>query len=283
MKGICMPEQKNFSIKKVAVVSHNYNLYNSHGHQDFAEHASQIHSVCDGEGCDTILYSLFTWDENSPIQRNHKSLLGDLKSVRCVILEVGNKKTTNKSVEAWLKEEERPRIMDQCFAKSSDPYDRKREFIRSIPKRIIGNSLVAICGESNIANYMPSNGNFRDEFGFNCELEALGIRVVFNPLHDYMTRYEMKKKRAYYSKNQRMVITVWNMGRGRESSIPWTVFYNEEDITAQVREVSPQIDGRSDIRIGIVPEIPVMADGRIRNIIIRRGRLEYSKTISGIL
>lgn len=265
-----MPVQKDPNIKKVAVVSHNYNLSNSHGHQDFAEHASQIHSVCDGEGCDTILYSLFTWDENSPIQRNHKTLFGDLKSIQRVILEVGNKKSTNKTVEVWLKEEERPRIMDQCFAKSTDPYERKREFIRSIPKRIVGNSLVAICGESNIANYMPSNGNFRDEFGFNGELEAHGIRVVFNPLHDYMTRYEMKKKRAYYSKNQRMVITVWNMGRGRESSIPWTVFYNEEDITAHVREVSPQINDRFDIRIGIVPEIPVMIEGRVRSTVIRR-------------
>jgi hypothetical protein len=265
-----MPVQKDSNINKVAVVSHNYNLSNSHGHQDFAEHASQIHSVCDGEGCDTILYSLFTWDENSPIQRTHKTLFGDLKRVRCVILEVGNKKSAHKIVEVWLKEEERPRIMDQCFAKSTDPYERKREFIRSIPRRIIGNSLVAICGESNIANYMPSNGNFRDEYGFNGELEALGIRVVFNPLHDYMTRYEMKKKRAYYSKNQRMVITVWNMGRGKESSIPWTIFYNGADITAHVREVSPQIKDRFDIRIGIVPEIPVMIEGRVRSTVIRR-------------
>jgi hypothetical protein len=269
-----MSEQNNFSIRKVAIVSHNYNISNRHGHQDFAEHAAQIHPVCDSEGCDTILYSLFTWDENSPIRRNHQTFFGDLKNVRCVILEVGNKKSINKIVEVWLKEEERPRIMNQYFAKSTDPYERKRGFIRSIPSRIVGNSLVAICGESNIANYMPSNGNFRDEFGFNGELEARGIRVVFNPLHDYMTRYEMKKKRAYYSKNQRMVITVWNMGRGRESSIPWTVFYNEEDITAHVREISPRINGRSDIRIGIVPEIPVMTDGRVRSVIIRRRRLE---------
>jgi len=265
-----MTEQKTFNVKRVAVVSHNYNLSNSYGHQDFAEHASRIHSVCDAEGCDTILYSLFTWDDNSPVLRNHKTIFANLMNVRCVILEVGNKKSTNKIVEVWLKEEERPRIMDQCFAKSSDPYERKREFVRSIPKRIIGNSLVAICGESNIANYMPSNGSFRDEFGFNGELETRGIRVVFNPLHDYMTRYEMKRKRAYYSKNQRMVITVWNMGRGRESSIPWTVFYNEADITAQVREVSARINGRLDVRIGIVPEVPVMTSGQSRSTVIRR-------------
>jgi len=265
-----MTEKNILNVKKVAVVSHNYNIPNKYGHQDFAEHASQIHSVCDSEGCDTILYSLFTWDEKSPIHRNHKNIFGDLNNVECVILEVGNKKTPNKIVEVWLKDEKMPRIMEQCFAKSSDPYERKREFSCSIPKRIIGNSLITICGESNIANYIPSNGNFRDEFGFNGELEAHGIRVVFNPLHDYMRRPEMKKKRAYYSKNQRMVITVWNMGRGRESSIPWTVFYNGEDITSQVREVSPRINGRLDIRIGIVPELPVMTSGQPRSTVIKR-------------
>ena len=80
----------------------------------------------------------------------------------------------------------------------------------------------------------------------------------------------MKKKRAYYSDNQRMVITVWNMGRGRESAIPWTVYYNEKDITAQVREVSPRVNDRSDIRIGILPEIPVMIEGKVRSTVIRR-------------
>jgi hypothetical protein len=67
-----------------------------------------------------------------------------------------------------------------------------------------------------------------------------------------------------------MVITVWNMGRGRESSIPWTVFYNGEDITSKVREVSPRINGRLDIRIGIVPEVPVMTSGQPRSTVIRR-------------
>jgi len=265
-----MADPKNFKIKKVAVISHNYNLTNIYGHQDFAEHFPQIHTVCDGEGCDTILYSLFTWDENSPIQRNHHTLFGDLKNVRCVILEVGNKKSTNKFLEVWLREEEKPRIMCQCFAKSSEPYDNKRDFINNIPTRVIGNSLVAICGESNIANYMPSTGNFRDEFNFNGILESRGIRVVINPVHDYMTRYEMKKKRAYYSRKQRMVITVWNMGRGKESAIPWTVFYNEKDITEQVREVSPQINDRSDVRIGIVPEVPEIIESQNHRKVIRR-------------
>lgn len=267
-----MEDGKKFKVKKTAVVSHDYNLTNTYGHQDFAENVQQINTVCDGEGCDTILYSLFTWDENSPVQRNHHTLFGDLKNVRCIILEVGNQTSTNKFVEVWLREEAKPRSMYQCFAKSSEPYEMKKEFVRNIPKRIIGNSIVAICGESNIANYMPSNGNFRDDFDFNGTLTSCGIRVVFNPLHDYMRRYEMKKKRAYYSKNQRMVISVWNKGKGKESAIPWTVFYNEKDITEQVYEVSPQIDDRSDIRIGVVPEITEIIEGQTNRRVIRRPR-----------
>lgn len=51
-----MTGKESFNVKKVAMVSHDYNITNIHGHRDFAEHASQIHAICDGEGCDTILY-----------------------------------------------------------------------------------------------------------------------------------------------------------------------------------------------------------------------------------
>ena len=145
-----MQEQKDAIIKKVAVVSHNYNLYNSHGHQDFAEHFAQINKICDNETCDTILYSLFTWDEKSPVPRNNQNIFNSLKNVKCIILEVGNKKSVRKVIEVWLKDQEQPLLLEQHFAKSSDPYDRKGRYVRDIRKRVIGNGIIIICGESNI-------------------------------------------------------------------------------------------------------------------------------------
>jgi hypothetical protein len=251
-----MTNWKDFLVKKVAVVSHNYNLLNRYGDQDFTEHFAQINKVCDSKACDTILYSLFTWDEKSPVQRNGQNIFNGLKNVKCIILEVGNKKSVRKVVEVWMKDEEQPRFLEQYFAKSSDPYERKREFIRDIRNIIFGNGIIVICGESNIANYVPKDGRFKDPLSFNDIIKSYGVKFIFNPLHDYMTRYEMKKKRGYYSRDRRAVITVWNQGKRKgEATVPWTLFYNGEDLTEKVQEMSRQIAARPDIRIGIVPDI----------------------------
>jgi len=243
-------------MKRIAVVSHNYNLLNRYGHHDFAEHVVQTNRICDAEGCDTILYSLFTWDEKSPVQRDYKTLFGGLKNTKCIFLEVGNKKSAQKIVEIWLKDGNKPRLIQQKFAKSSQPLEFKREFIRDINTRVVRNGIIVVCGESNIANYVPKEGNFRDPFGFNDILKSLGTKVILNPLHDYMTRYEMKKKRAYYSLEGRTVVTVWNQGKKKgEARIPWTVFRNGKDLTENVKEVHHDITTRQDIRIGIVPDI----------------------------
>ena len=38
-------------------------------------HAELIHAACDREGCDTILYALYTWHSASPVARTHDSFL----------------------------------------------------------------------------------------------------------------------------------------------------------------------------------------------------------------
>ncbi len=251
-----MASWKDLRIKKVAVVSHNYNLLNRYGHQDFSEHFSEINKICDIKTCDTILYSLFTWDEKSPVPRNHQSIFSGLKNVRCIILEVGNQKSVRKVVEVWLKGNDSPKLIEQKFAKAKDSYEQQRDFISDINKRVIGNGIVVVCGESNIVGYVPRDGSFKDNFEFNGILRSLSTQFVFNPLHDYMTRYEMKKKRAYYSREGRTVITVWNQGKRKgEGRIPWTVFFNNKDITVMVKEIPIPIPARPDIRIGIVPDI----------------------------
>lgn len=251
-----MSNRKDLNMNRIAVVSHNYNMLNRYGHQDFAEHFSQIHHICDTEGCDTILYSLFTWDERSPVSRNHDAFFGGLSNLKCIIVEVGNKSSVQKVVEIWVRNNERPHLAEQTFAKSSEPFECKREFIRDIHKRVIGNGLIVICGESNITNYSPDTGGYKDPFGFNDILRTLGVKIVFNPLHDYMTRYEMKKKRAYYSLQGRTVVTVWNQGKRKgEAPIPWTVFQDGKDLTGRVKEIRHNIASRPDIRIGIVPDI----------------------------
>ena len=63
------------------------------------------------------------------------------------------------------------------------------------------------------------------------------VNVILNPIHDRMTRYEMKLKRAFLSENGKWVISVWNKGRKningqtRDGKNPaWTVFYDGKEL-----------------------------------------------------
>ena len=52
---------------------------------------ARINKLCDEQGCDTILYALFTWDQNSPVVRNHNAIFGGLDHIQRFILEVGQR------------------------------------------------------------------------------------------------------------------------------------------------------------------------------------------------
>jgi len=67
-----------------------------------------------------------------------------------------------------------------------------------------------------------------------------------------MTRHEMKKKRRFYSRSARTVISVWNKGKGKESWLPWTVFHDGEERTDRVQELDTPFADRPDIRIGVL-------------------------------
>ena len=109
-----------------------------------------------------------------------------------------------------------------------------------------------ICGESNIVSTVKGSDRFSDPFGFVDQLRGLKVRMILNPIHDYMLRPEMRKKRRFVSQGGRTAISVWNQGRGKESHLPWTVFHDEIERTADVRELPTPFVDRSDIRIGIM-------------------------------
>ncbi len=108
-----------------------------------------------------------------------------------------------------------------------------------------------ICGESNVY----STGARGDNHQLNKLLSELGIRIVLSPVHDRMSRsHLMSAKRAYYSANRRTVISVWNSGKRGESSLPWTVFHDGQDLTNDrvVTKVEGPVPERPDVRIGIL-------------------------------
>jgi hypothetical protein len=241
-------------IRRIGLVAHDYTVPDEQGEPDnrgpydYSEHFTHINKLCDEHGCDTILYALHTL--NPSFNRTHKSIFESLKHVERIILEV--KQPPNSYVEIWSQSQQEPVRADQHFARSKERLKKKQRFLDDLPLRQIGSALLVICGESNIVSWKRKSKMIEDRFGFQDRLQDLKIGVVLNPIHDYMRRYEMKKKRRFYSQGGRTVISVWNKGKGKESKLPWTVFHDGEEKTEKVQVVSKPFMDRPDICIGVV-------------------------------
>src|SRR5713101_5556746 len=111
-------------ISKIGLVSHDYNERNKDGLWDYSEHLAGINQRCDREGCDTILYSLYTWDDRSSLPHNQDFLFTELRNVRRIILEFGNldlgyeQGTSHLKVEIWQQGEPAPAAIHQTFSTS---------------------------------------------------------------------------------------------------------------------------------------------------------------------
>lgn len=250
------PSGLSNKIRRIALVSHDYNVLDSRGLIDYSEHFDRINRRCDDQGCDTILYALYTWDRASPVPRNHASFFDGLYHVQRIILEVGQPTIDSfDHVEVWQRGRQTPMVVHQRFVQAGDSNSRKRQFIEDLPARMIGNCLLVLCGESGIVS-QNRTGGFTDAFEFLDHLNRMGVAVILNPIHDYMARshnVDMRDKRLHYSSCRRTVVSVWNQGNGRDEyvEVPWTVFHDGTDRTNAVRELSRPFSDRSDIRIGI--------------------------------
>jgi len=129
---VSMSENK---IKKIALVTHNYNVADRGGRYDFSEHFSQINRRCDEQSCDTILYALYTWDEDSPVSRNYEVIFKGLTNVQRIIIEVGHPPYSFNHVEVWQRGSEVPLVAKQRFATSSASWCDKAAFIKDLPQR----------------------------------------------------------------------------------------------------------------------------------------------------
>ncbi|QDU97132.1 hypothetical protein [Lignipirellula cremea] len=244
-------------IARIALVSHDYTQECRSGLYDYSEDFAAINAACDAAGCDSILYALWTWDNTSPVQRNHQTIFQGLRQVERVILEAFDGEAYGPA-EVWFRRHPSPMIAVQQFAASGESDRVKRQFMSDLPRRCFDRSLLMLCGESNIASTMRGTDEFYDPFYFNDWLDEKKVDVIWNPIHDYMRRYEMRRKRAYYSRNGRWVVSVWNQGTPGESHLPWTVYFDGEELTSHVDELPSPVASRPDIRIGIVDVPPAV-------------------------
>ena len=147
-------------IKKVAIISHNYTVRNRQGFHDYNEHFTRINSLCDEQGCDTILYSLYTWDKNSKVARKQSAIFKGLAHINRIVLEVWQKPDNPIHVEVWQRGQKTPTIAHQRFATSSSSNTAKQAFLDDLPSRQITNALLMICGETNIISTIRGTDEF---------------------------------------------------------------------------------------------------------------------------
>lgn len=246
-------------VEKVALVSRDYNLTNGAGLWDLSEHFDRINHLCDEQGCDTVLYALYTWDLRSQGVKSHASIFANRSHLARVILEAGDLEAHSDDpglkdlvTEIWMAALPTPVIVRQVFATSADAQSLAPALVSGLSSRQVGNAVLLICGETNLVSLSRGSGAIHDPCRILEVLDQADATVIFNPIHDYMRRYEMKEKRKYLSAGGRTVLSVWNQGRGAESNTPWTVFHDGVDQTSRVRELDAAFAERPDIRIGIV-------------------------------
>lgn len=270
-RGGLVPHLKT---SKIGTVSRDYSRKDSNGFRDFSKAFPEILKLLDQEGCDTVLFSLYTVVPRKSFQplrhfkaHNIKSVLYEERSrhgrkMKRKLKKSGKKRKGNfvvlhRKAHRWSKY-----VLQQKFGSLTDTKkgDISRFVADEIPsRRILGNSCILLCGESNGVKYSPKDKKVHDVFDLRKAIHKKAT-IILNPVHDRMMRPEMNKKRAFLSQNAHWVISVWNKGKKykgktRDGKGPaWTVFHNGKDCTKKmVKPIeNPLKENRVGIEIGIL-------------------------------
>ena len=247
------------NVAKIGIVSRDYRYKYENGFRDFSEAFPEILKRLDEEGCDTVLFSLYSIVDRKSFRPLRSMRLCNIKAVLYEEFKDGKKRKIKGSVVLH-------RGGQYCLPKWGFPSlkgltkKQKKEkvgnFVRyAIPGRTLGNCCAILCGEINGVPYHKDTGTVRDDFGLRKSLQK-EVTVVLNSGHDRMTRFEMTLKRRFLSQKDRWVISVWNKGKqdknGRThdgTKPPWTVFHNGREETEKVVEPCKPIE---NVEIGIL-------------------------------
>jgi hypothetical protein len=243
------------NVTRIGIVSRNYSHKYKNGLRDFSDAFPAILALLDGHKCDAVLFSLY-----SIISRKSFDPLASirLKNIKAVLYEEfvdGKKRKKGRYVVAHRKNDKWHEYeLSQAFGTLTGNKQKVEDFIRNETQwRILGNFFILLCGESNGVKYSRIDKSVHDVFGLRRAIPKRAD-VVLNPIHDRMTRFEMKLKRAFFSQEGRWVISVWNKGKKdcngkvKDGSGPaWTVFHNGKEL----KNIVP-ISKEFGVEIGIV-------------------------------
>lgn len=236
-------------ISKLGIASHDYRSINNDDVRDFSALLPQVLNILDESGCDSVLFPLYTIVPRSSF--DIYAALSALVNIKLVFLEefsqIGVKAIRNvtyyNEFGTW-----REHDYSQSFAtlspkdkqgKALPPPDVFRFVADELPNRILGNFMILLCGETNGVKYSPEDKQIHDRFGLASAIPS-NVDFILNPVHDRMTRFEMNLKRAFLSRNDRWVISVWNKGkldkngRVKDGVKPaWTIYHSGVEVALE--------------------------------------------------
>ncbi len=242
-------QKPEIKISKIGMASREYNV-----HHDFTENLVEIFRIFDTAKCDAILFSLYSIYARQGYSLNKH--LERLKNIKLVMFESFHENNSEPINHAYFRDPKTNKWerydYSQKFGSLSEMNDSKLySFVESeIPQRIFGNSISLLCGETNIVKYSKEKKKIIDIFKLNAAIPDY-VQIILNPIHDRMTRFEMKLKRQFLSENNRWVISVWNKGKKdkngtikNEKKPAWTVFYNGKEIEVKrlKHDLGPEIE-----------------------------------------
>ena len=240
-------------ISKLGIVSRDYRKKFENGYRDFSHVFPDVLNLLDSHGCDSVLFSLYSLIPRDDFNVN--AILRRQKNIRAVFIEefsyVRKRKVIRNVVyyrdaKGWQEYE----LQQQFGSLTSLKREKMDHFVDSeIPLRVMGNSCLLLCGETNGVKYSPKDKKVHDTFDFRASIPEQA-NVILNPIHDRMSRFEMKFKRRFLSENKRWVVSVWNKGKADVNGVvkdgkalPITIFYDgeEQDLKAIPNDMDLEI------------------------------------------
>ena len=252
----------NLNISKIGIVTRDYREIN--GNSDFSKNIIEILEYLDSKGCDSVLFSLYTLLENNSLKIETLEKLKNIKTIFIEEFEFNNGERNVKRYKVYYKQANKWGINEFTQKFGTLKYTKKfnREiitpFIEEVKeKRIMGNCIVLLCGETNIVKYSKKTKIIEDPFDFIKQIPST-TKIILNPIHDKMTRFEMKLKRQFLSMDDRIVVSVWNKGKTFSNGQtrdgnkpPWTIYFNGEEIQINKENIRLK-NNTSKIDIGIL-------------------------------
>lgn len=248
----------SLNIKRIGVVSRDYNHQFENGYGDFSFALRDILQLLDRHKCDAVLFSLYGIQQRCDYSAKAEIAKLTLEHISAIFLEVYEKiKQDNyppffvyyATSQGWAEYE-----LKQSFGSlTRKPPSCLTNFVKHVvPKRVIGNSCILLCGEINCAKYSPKDKEVQENSKLRNSLKQ--VKIILNPIHDRMTRFEMNLKKKFLSEGGRVVVSVWNKGKKdkngnvRDGKKPaWSVYCNNEKI--QIEPIDHKIP---NVEIGIL-------------------------------